>query len=214
MQAKIRVLVADKHLLMRTSIRANLSIKEDLVLAGEASDSREAQQLSKELEPNVLLLALNTLDSASIETLTDLHRSYPEVKIIILTIFNNICVRDLIVAGAAGYVLESEEAETLTHAIRTVAKGGTWFNRPILEKLVQSEADDLTQAVEVTLTNREQQIVSMIAQGSNNSQIAAGLNLAEQTVRNYTSRIYEKIAVSSRAQAVIWAMQNGFGKST
>ncbi len=208
----IRVLLVDRHSLVRSGIGATLSVEEDMLLVGEATDVNLAQQLCKELKPDVVLLELNTFDCTLLQAITYLCEFCPEVKVVILTAFDDMHIGDLVAAGAVGCVLKDEETKTLVRAIRTAAQGDTWFSQAIIKKLVQRKTDNPSQTLKSTLTQREKQLLSMIAKGWDNVRIAAELNLAQQTVRNYISRIYAKLAVSSRSEAIVWAMKNSLAE--
>ena len=208
----IRVLLVDRHSLVRIGIGATLSVEKDMLVVGEATDVYQAQQLCKKLKPDVVLLELNTFDCTLPQAITDLREFCPEVKVLILTAFDDMHVGDLVAAGAVGCVLKDEETETLVRAIRTAAQGNTWFSQATIKKLVQWETDNPYQTLKSTLTQREKQLLSMIAKGWDNFRIAAELNLAQQTVRNYISRIYAKLAVSSRSEAMVWAMKNSLAE--
>jgi DNA-binding NarL/FixJ family response regulator len=211
MSKTIRVLLADDHPIVRTGISAMLSVEQDLVLVGEATNGHEAQRLSRELRPDVLLLDLHMPGPPPVETVGYLHVHCPEAAVLVLTAYDNeVYVRSLIMAGASGYVLKDEAPEKVVHAIRTVVKGGSWFSRHVLEKLVQLKRDGF-ETYETTLTKREEQLLSMIARGWSNKHIATSLHLAEQTVRNYVSRLYIKLDLQSRGEAIIWAREHGLG---
>jgi len=205
----IKVLLADRHSWVRVGIRATLNVEDDLLLVGEATNIHKAQQLSQEFKPDVLLLDFNTLNFALPETIAYLREPCPKMKVLVLTTFNDIHIGELVQAGATGCILKDEETEALIRAIRTIAQGDTWFSQAILKKLVQWNTQNVTSHIqETTLTERELQVLDMIAQGWDNFRIASVLCLAEQTVRNYVSRIYAKIAVNSRAEAVVWAIKH------
>lgn len=214
MSRMIRVLIADKYSLVRAGIRATLTEEKDFRLVGEAINSNEAQHLSQKLKPDVLLLSSNITGSTLTETLIYLRDHCSEVKVLVLTIWDELYSHALVKDGVVGCVLQDEETEILVNAIRTVAQGHTWFSQPIVKKLTQGETYIQTQIQETTLTKREREVLEMIAQGWDNFRIAAELCLAEQTVRNYVSRIYDKISVSSRSEAVVWAMKHNLGRAT
>jgi len=210
MSHKIRMLLVSCQPLLRAGVRSSLTTEQDLILVGEAANACEAQRLNLELKPDVLLIALHALDCTLPEIANCLREQCPEINIIILIDSDNVHIPTLMAIGVSGCVLRDEDTQLLAHAIRTVAYGGTWFSRPIIGKLVQKEIGNPTPVRELCLTNRERQILSMIARGWNNSRISHELNLAKQTVRNYISRIYTKIMVDSRAEAIVRAREYGF----
>jgi DNA-binding NarL/FixJ family response regulator len=204
-QERIRVLLADDHPLVRAGIRSVLTAEEDIALVGEAVDGDQVQRLCQELEPDILLLDLNMPGPSPFETVAYLRQHCPRVKVLVLTAYDDDAyVRGLTAAGVAGYLLKDEVPETVVRAIRVAVQGKSWFSQPVVEKLVRLKTE------EAILTDRERQILSLIAQGRNNSQIAIELDLAEQTVRNYVSRIYVKLNLDSRVQAVVWARERGW----
>ncbi len=128
----------------------------------------------------------------------------------VLTAYDDdVYVHVLIAGGALGYVLKDEVPEIVVRAIRTVMRGDTWFSRSIVEKMARWDIEQPVLAGKPSLTDAERKILVMMAQGWDNSRIAATLSLARQTVRNYTSRIYNKLGVSSRAEAIVWAREHG-----
>lgn len=202
MTNKIRVLLADDHPLVRTGLRTTLSSEIDIDLVAEATDGNETQSLCRKLQPDVLLLDLNMPGSSPYETIVYLREHCPTTKVLILTAYDDDAyVRGLAAAGVMGYVLKDEAPETIIQAIRAVMQDRMWFSQPIVEKLAHQEMED------TPLTEREQQILCLIAQGLDNVQIAAELGLAKQTVRNYVSQIYTSLGVASRGEAIIWARE-------
>jgi DNA-binding NarL/FixJ family response regulator len=210
MTEAIRVLLADDHPLVRAGIRTTLTAEEDVALVGEATDGFEAQRLCPELQPDVLLLDLKMPGPSPFETVAYLREHCPDVKILILSAYDDDAyVHGLMRAGVAGYVLKDEATEVVVSAVRTVVRGRTWFSRPVAEKLARLETSETAQVEVSDLTDREREILRLIAEGKDNAGIAAELNLAEQTVRNYVSRIYTKLGVDTRVQAVVWAREQG-----
>ena len=204
MTNKTRVLLADDHPLVRTGLRTTLTVEIDIDLVAEATDGNEVQSLCRELQPDVLLLDLNMPGPTPYETIAYLREHCPATKALILTAYDeDAYVRGLAAAGVMGYVLKDEAPETVIQAIRAVMQGQMWFSQPIVEKLACQEIED------TLLTEREQQILCLIARGLDNVQIAAELDLAKQTVRNYVSRIYTNLGVASRGEAIIWARERG-----
>ena len=206
----IRVVLADDHPLIRAGLRASLTPEVDIALVSEATNGHDAQRLCREHRPDVLLLDLQMPGPPAAETVITVQQYCPAARVLMLTAHNEaVYVRGLVAAGVAGYVLKDEAPELLVDALRSVARGGTWFSRPVLTKLVQPQAPG--SPPQPSLTRRERQVLPLLAQGWDNGEIAATLNLTEQTVRNYVSRLYAKLAVSSRAQAIAWAQRHGYG---
>jgi DNA-binding NarL/FixJ family response regulator len=209
MMEPIRVLLADDHPLVRAGIRTTLAGEEDVALVGEATDGHEAQRLCQKLQPDVLLLDLNMPGPSPFETVACLRECCPETRVLILTAYDDDAyIHGLTAAGVAGYVLKDEAAEAVVCAIRTAAEGGTWLSRPVVEKLARPATED-DQVKAADLTDREREVVRLMAEGWDNVRIAGELSLAEQTVRNYVCRIYAKLGVTSRVQAVVWARERG-----
>jgi len=208
----IKVLLVDRQPLRRTGIRATLNVQEDLILMGEVTDEYEAKQLSKKLIPDVLLLDLDVLSPKVSNFLAYFHEHCQQVKVLTLSSDDKIDVSDLLANGVMGCIFQNEEVETLVCAIRNVAKGYTWLNQNIVKKLVQEKVNQPALNGKSHLTNREQQILKLIAQGWSNTRIATELCLAQQTVRNYISKIYPKISATSRSEAIIWAREYNFTK--
>lgn len=204
MSETIRVLLADDHPLIRAGLRSTLEIEPDIDVAGEASDGDDAQRQCATLHPDVLVLDLNMPGSTAVETLASVRDACPHTRVLMLTAYDDDAyVRGLVQAGAMGYVLKDEAPEALVQAVRSVAQGGTWFSQQVIARLVHPVAHD--QHGFPSLTEREQQVMRLIAQGWDNARIAGELSLGEQTIRNYVSRLYGKIGVQTRAEAVVWA---------
>lgn len=121
-------------------------------------------------------------------------------------------VRGLLAAGVAGYVLKDDALESIAPAIRTASSGGSWFSQSVLNKLVDARPGQGLDEKGDPLTEREKVLLTMISQGWDNERIAAKLDLAEQTVRNYISRLYHKLGLTSRSEAIIWARDNNWGR--
>jgi DNA-binding NarL/FixJ family response regulator len=205
----IRVLMADDHPTMRVGLRAILEPEPDLTLVGEAADGDETRRLCEELAPDVLLLDLSMPGPPAAETVAYLREHCSQTKIVVLTAYSN----DHYVRGVAGniegYVLKDEAPETVVQAIHAVMQGGVWFSKPIVEKLAQLAAGEASPDEQPTLTQRELEVLRLLAQGYRNQRIAEELCISERTVRSHLRNIYDKIGVQSRTEAALWAARQG-----
>ncbi len=208
MEKKIRIALADDHPFIRAGLRSTLTAEDDLVLVGEAADGHELRQLCHASEPDVVLLDLNMPGPPGVQTVLYLREHLPQIKVIVLTAYGeDAYVRRLVGAGAAGYILKDEATDVVVQAIHAVMRGDVWFSPAVAEKL--GPTGQAPQVGRSELTEREHEILCMIAEGRDNVRIAEALGLAEQTVRNYVSQLYAKLGVQSRPEAIIWARERG-----
>lgn len=205
----VRILLADDHPLIRAGLRTTLEMEEDFVIVGEGKEGADTLSLCQELLPDVVLLDLRMPGSSPVDIVRKLVRSCTNLKIIILTAFDDVVyIRNLISIGISGYILKDEATETLVRAIRTVMDGDTWFSKQIIDKLALPEVNSENIEFLKTLTDRENDVLGYLAKGFNNRQISEVLSIAEGTVKNHIVNIYLKLEVHSRAEAVakVWEL--------
>ena len=214
----IRVLIADDHTLFRDGLRALLASIPDVEVVGEASNGREALKLAVEHQPDVILMDIQMPDLNGIEATRQVLRVSPHVGIIVLTMFqDDDSVFAVMRAGARGYVLKGADQAVLLRAVRAVANGESLFSPEIAARLMQFFANlEPASRPELfpELTAREREILSLIAGGQTNAEIAEKLVISMKTVRNHVSNIFSKLQVADRAQAAIRAREAGLGSST
>lgn len=213
----IRVLIADDHTLFRDGLRALLASIPDIEIVGEASSGQEVIRLTVELQPDVILMDIQMPGVNGIEATRQILRSSPHVGIIVLTMFqDDDSVFAVMRAGARGYVLKGADQAVLLRAVRAVANGESLFSPEIAARLMQFFAN-LQPASQPELfpelTEREREILSLIAEGQTNAEIAEKLVISLKTVRNYVSNIFSKLQVADRAQAAIRAREAGLGST-
>ncbi len=207
----LRVLIADDHPLFRDGLRAAL-IAAGLEVVGEASDGREAVALSLELQPNVVMMDLHMPVVGGIEASRRIAQGSPNIGILVLTMLSDDdSVFAALRAGARGYLLKGAGQAEIVRAVQTVAEGGGVFGASVARRVMEHFSGQHASEPFPELTERERQVLAMIAAGHNNSAIAAQLSLAPKTVRNYISNILTKLQVSNRAQAIIRARAAGMG---
>lgn len=210
----VRVLVADDHRLFRDGVRALLSVTEDLDVVGEAPDAATAVARCAELDPDVVLMDLQ-MPGGGLRATSAIAQAQPSVAVLVLTMFDDDdSVFAAIRAGARGYVLKDSEAEELTRAVRAAAAGEAIFGRAIAARLLTYFAGQAARPVPGAapfddLTASERNVLRLVAQGSNNQEIARELYISHKTVRNYVSSIFRKLQVANRAEAIVAAREAG-----
>ena len=211
----IRVLVADDHPLVREGVRALLSSVPHTVVVGEAATGEEAIAGAAELQPDVILMDLHMPGTNGITATRHILQVSPHIGILVLTMLeDDDSVFAAMRAGARGYLLKGADQDEVLRAITVVAHGEAIFSPSIAQRLMQYFANMhpvLPRHVFSDLTEREREILSLIAVGRTNAEIAADLRLSLKTVSNHVSNIFNKLQVVDRAQAVLRARQAGLG---
>jgi len=213
MKDTVRVLIADDHPLFREGMRGRLDRMDDIAVVGEASDGDEAVRLSRELEPHIVLMDIKMPGLNGIEATREILRTNPRVGVLMLTMFeDDDSVFAAMRAGARGYLLEDSGGEGVVHAIRAVTSGEAVFGPGVAERIIGFfSVPRSAQRAFPELTEREEEILVLVARGKSNQEIAAQLFVSVKTVRNHVSNILLKLQVADRAQAVIRARDAGIG---
>jgi DNA-binding NarL/FixJ family response regulator len=211
----IRVLIADDHQLFRDGLNALLLSAPDTEVVGEAASGKEAIQLASETRPDVILMDLQMPDMDGIEATRHIVQASPQIKVLMVTMFeDDQSVFAAMRAGARGYVLKGAKHEEMLRAIRAVSSGEAIFSPSIAARMMDFFAAGRRQNPEEAfpeLTDREREVLNLIARGESNAEIAAALTISVKTVRNHVSNIFGKLQVADRAQAAIRAREAGFG---
>lgn len=214
----IRVLIADDHTLFRDGLRALLASISDIEVVGEASSGREAVRMAVEYQPDVILMDIQMPDRNGIEATSQILRTSPHIGIVVLTMFqDDDSVFAVMRAGARGYVLKGADQGVLLRAVRAVANGESLFSPEIATRMMQFFSNlQPTSRPELfpELTEREREILSCVADGQTNAEIAERLVISIKTVRNHVSNIFSKLQVADRAQAAIRAREAGLNISS
>ena len=207
----IRVLVTDDHAIVRKGIRALLATEPDIEVVGEARDGRDAITESQRLRPDVILMDLVMPGMDGLEAIRHIVDRQPEVRILVLTSFDgDDKVFPAIRAGALGYLLKDSGPEELVKAIHQVYRGESSLHPNVARKLLRELAHPSAQEPGAQpLTDRELEVLKLVARGQSNREIAQQLAISEATVRTHVSRILTKVGLSSRTQAALYALQKG-----
>jgi len=208
----IRVLVADDHPMFRFGLKALLGAAPDLEVAGEAADGEAAVAQASSLQPDVVVMDLNMPGLNGLEATRRILQTSPHIAVLIVTMFDDDTVFAAMQAGARGYLLKGAEPEATLRAIRTVAGGEAIFSPSVARRVMYFFAHrqpDLPPQIFPELTERERELLALLAQGLTNAAIAERLSLSPKTVRNHVSNIFSKLQVVDRAQAIIRAREAG-----
>ncbi|HEX6269332.1 MAG TPA: response regulator transcription factor [Anaerolineales bacterium] len=216
----IRVLIADDHALFREGVRAILKSVPDIEIVGEAGTGQETLTLASDLTPDVILMDIQMPDLNGVEATRRILKMQPDTGIIIVTMLeDDDSLFSAMRAGARGYVLKGADKAEMLKSIRAVAEGEALFGPAIATRLLNLFHDKPAQPKSETravsfpdLTDREREILSCIAHGDTNSEIAEQLTISLKTVRNHVSSIFNKLQVTNRAQAALRARDAGLGE--
>lgn len=212
----ITILLVDDQPLFREGLRTLLSVQPDFEVVGEASNGEEAIRLAHSLQPSVVLMDLQMPILDGVAATRRLHKEQPNTRVIVLTTFDDDeMVFDGLRAGAIGYLLKDAPSEKLAEAIRVAARGETFLQPSVAAKVVAEFARLTTKtagagnSIVEPLSERELEILRLVASGQSNREIAGTLFLAEGTVKNHVSNILGKLDVRDRTQAALKAKESG-----
>ena len=216
---RIKVLIADDHPFFRDGLRVLLEATADTELVGEANDGDEVVALAAESKPDVILMDLRMPGLGGIEATRKVLKGSPEIGILVVTMVeDDDSVFAAMRAGARGYLLKGADKDEMLAAIRAVKRGEAVFGPGIARRLIRyfssptpASSRTLRRSIFPDLTDREREILDLLAAGHNNQEIADNLFLSLKTVRNYVSNIFTKLQVADRAHAIIRAREAGLG---
>jgi DNA-binding NarL/FixJ family response regulator len=208
-EKKIRILIADDHPIVRAGFKQVLSETPDLVVADEAGNGQEVLEHLKKKKYDVVLLDISMPGKNGLEILKELKTDYPKLPVLILSIYpeEQYAIRAL-KAGAAGYLTKESAPHELISAIRKISAGGRYISESLAEKLATYLNVDMTKSPHETLSDREHQVMRLIASGKTVSEIAESLNLSVKTISTYRTHILEKMKMKNNAEITLYAVQN------
>lgn len=209
----IRVLLVDDHEMVRLGVSSYLSIQSDVEVVGEAENGEDGYEKAMALRPDVILMDLVMEVMDGIESTKKILKEWPEARILIVTSFiDDEKVYPAIEAGASGYLLKTSTAHEIANAIRKTYNGERVLEPEVTTKMMEQSSNRNRHVLHEELTNREQEILLLIAQGMSNQEIADELFITLKTVKTHVSNILAKLEVEDRTQAAIYAFKHGLIK--
>lgn len=206
---KIRILLADDHTMVRQGFRMILSAQPDMEIVGEAGNGREAVELAGELKPDVVVMDVSMPELNGIEATRRIAEALPRTRVLALSMYkDSVYVREILRAGARGFLLKDAVDRDLLAAVRAVAAGEGYLHPAVSEAVLSDYRRHVTDPLDL-LSSREREVLQMIAEGKTNKDIAGSLNLSVYTVDAHRGRIMEKLNLHSIGELVRFAVRKG-----
>jgi DNA-binding NarL/FixJ family response regulator len=205
----VRILLADDHALVRQGFRLILASQPDLEIVGEAGNGREAVEMAEALKPDIVVMDVAMPELNGIEATRRLAESCPKTRVLALSMHkDSVYVREILRAGARGYLLKDSIDKDLVSAVRAVAKGDGYLSPGVSEAVLSDYRRHVTDPLDL-LTTREREVLQRIAEGKTNKEIATALNLSVYTVEAHRGHVMEKLNLHSTGELVRFAVRNG-----
>ena len=206
----IRVLVVDDHAVVRSGLRLLLDAEDDIETVGEAGDMRVAVLETRSLKPDVVLMDMVMPGGSGIEATAAVLKEHPEAKVLVLSMQDDPSyVREAFAAGATGYVLKEAADSEVVAAVREVAAGGNYVHPALGARLISAEAEDRRRAEADPLSDREREVLRLLALGHTNQEIAKMLYISVRTAETHRAHIMQKLGLQTRAELVRHALEHG-----
>jgi two-component system response regulator NreC len=206
----ITVVVVDDHAVVRSGLRLLLDAHEDIEVVGEAGNAKDAIFRARALKPDVMLLDVVMPGPSGIDVLPELLKESPETKVLVLSMQDDPSyVREAFAAGASGYVLKEAADEEVVSAVREIAKGGRYVHPTLGARLVAAEAQERAAVEADPLSEREREVLRLLALGHTNQEIAQRLFISVRTAESHRAHIMQKLRLSTRAELVRYALSHG-----
>ena len=210
MAGPIRVLIVDDHAVVRTGIRLLLAAEDDLEPVGEAGSKREAIFEARSTKPDVVMLDVVMPDGSGLEVIPQLLHEHPETKVLVLSMQDDPrYVREAFAAGASGYVLKEAADVEVVSAVREIAAGGRYVHPELGARMIAADAEAARRAERDPLSDREREVLKLLALGHTNQEIAKQLYISVRTAETHRAHIMQKLGLTTRAELVRYAIAQG-----
>ena len=209
---KLRILLADDHETVREGLKAIVNSQPDMGVVGEAGDGKTAVQLAIAMEPDIVLIDVSMPQLNGLQATADIRTRVPAVKVLALTRYSDTgYIRQLLAAGASGYVLKQSRSTELLQAVRTVAMGGTYLDPAVAAKVMTDMSRQVrTRQPQAVLSAREEEVLRLVAWGHSNKEIATELDVSVKTVETHKTNAMQKLGFASRTDVVKFALVRGW----
>lgn len=208
----LRILLADDHEMLRRGLRAILTEQPGWEICGEAVDGRQAVELARKLRPDVIVMDIAMPELNGLEATRQIRRALPRAEILVLTFDESeALVREVLAAGARGYVLKNDVSRVLVHAVESLSQHRPYFTSKVAEVLLKGFGHELTPespSVDDPLTPREREVVQLVAEGKSTKEVAEVLHISAKTAENHRTNIMRKLKVNSATELVRYAIRN------
>jgi DNA-binding NarL/FixJ family response regulator len=214
MSTTIRVLIADDHAIVREGVRAVLTLSDDMTVVGEAADGLEAIEMARRLSPDVIVMDIAMPGLGGLEATLEIRKDNPQAKILVLSQYEDReYIRRFLKAGVSGYVLKKAAGSELTSAIRAVYKGGLVLDPEVAREAMREQVGPATPGSAAdpyeSLTDREKQVLKLVAEGHSNKEVAELLDISVKTAMSHREHIMQKLDLHSRTELIRFAIQHG-----
>lgn len=213
--ARIRVLIADDHAILREGLRALLKLSDDIEVVGEAADGQQAIERTAALRPDVVLMDVSMPGLGGLEATLEIRKAQPDVKVLVLTQYDDPeYVRRFLKAGVSGYILKRSAGSELAGSIRAAARGGLVLDPEVAKAALQEPQTDSRGSARGgslydTLTDREKQVLKLVADGRSNKEVAELLDISVKTAMSHRENLMEKLDLHSRTELIKFALREG-----
>lgn len=213
--AKIRVLIADDHAILREGLKALLKLADDIDVVGEAADGQQAIERSAALRPDVVVMDVSMPGLGGLEATLEIKKAQPDVRVLVLTQYEDPeYVRRFLKAGVSGYVLKRSAGSELAASIRAASRGGLVLDPEVAKAVLQEPAAGSPGAARLgslydTLTDREKQVLKLVAEGKSNKEVAELLDISVKTAMSHREHLMEKLDLHSRTELIKFALREG-----
>lgn len=205
---KVRVIIADDHVLVREGLRKLLELDDSIEVIDEVGDGQGAINLARRLKPDIILMDINMPGTDGMEATRVIKREIPSIKVIAVTIYEGEEVVEMVKAGVSAYVLKDVAGSDLIDTIHKVMDGEVVIHPRVAKRLVRELTEKEVKRDDIKLTRREKDVLALLVKGNSNKEMADNMFISEKTVKNHLTSIFKKLGVKDRTQAAVYALKN------